>query len=109
MYWTIFVFLSMTTAKRKYRYLMLHKVGGDLVRSGFEKRRLSPDRLTPLNQYSQLPRKQKKRLCLAHRNDMARRKGWEKLHTDIKRVKYFLSLEANIRRLRRCYLTAGIN
>lgn len=88
---------------------MLHKVAGDLVRRGFEKRRLNPDALQPLNQFALLPRKQKKRLSQVHKNDMAGRKGISKLQTDIKRVKYFLRLEANTRRLHRHTSSLGIN
>jgi hypothetical protein len=86
---------------RKYKYLILHKVGGDIMRRAFEKRRRSPDNLKPLNQFGHLPRKQKKRLCNEHKADLARRKGIAKLRSDIKMVRYYLRVETNIRRLRR--------
>lgn len=87
--------------KRKYRYLILHQVGGDIMRKIFEKRRLKIDHLTPLNKFGHLARKEKKRLSIAHKADLGRRKGIAKLKSDRKMVLFYLRLEANIRRLRR--------
>ncbi|WP_448103485.1 hypothetical protein [Pedobacter panaciterrae] len=86
---------------RKYRYLLLHKVGGDFTRKAFEKRRLNIGKLPQLNQFGHLPRKLKKRLCNAYKADLARRKGIAKTITDKKRVRFYLKVEANIRKVRR--------
>lgn len=71
------------------------------MRKSFEKRRRNLDNLKPLNQFGHLPRKQKKRLSKAHKADMARRKGFSKLKSDIKMVRYYLRVESNIRRVPR--------
>lgn len=96
-----FVDLGLMANKRKYRYLLLHKVGGDITRRAFEKRRKNIGNLPPLNQFGHLPRKLKKKRGSAYKADLALRKGIVKFKMDIKRVRFYLKVESNIRKLRR--------
>ena len=96
-----FVDLGLMANKRKYRYLLLHKVGGDITRRAFEKRRKNIGNLPPLNQFGHLPRKQKKKSGNAYKVELRQRKGAEKFIMDIKRVRFYLRVESNIRKLRR--------